>query len=183
MNRIKISFLILVFCILSACSPSPQAIQTAIAQTQSANPPVIFTPIPPTFKLTTIPTITFTPTHPIYTITPTYPTPTVFFIASATVLPTPVTYTFIIEDGWCLLQAGNIEPTIDPKTNTLCSLTERNQIKMILDSYIELTPWNNNGGVEPYCALFSLGGKFIVSDVDVTGSGKVQCGPPQGYQP
>jgi len=42
-----------VFLFLSACSPSPQAIQTALAQTQAANP---------TSTFTLAPTITLTPT-------------------------------------------------------------------------------------------------------------------------
>jgi hypothetical protein len=51
---------------MAACAPSPQAIQTAIGQTQEANPTSTFTPIPPIE----------TPTHPP-TETPTIiPSPT-----------------------------------------------------------------------------------------------------------
>lgn len=174
MNRIKIITLILFIGVGSACTPSTQAIQTAIAHTQAANSTSIIAPIQPTN-------------------TP-YKTPTIFFIASATSrptiipLPTPIEYTFVLESGWCLLQVGNIDANVDPKTVKLhnvdgCSLSNRQQIKMILNAYMEMTLWNNDGGVEPYCALFKLDGTFIMSNVDITGSGKVQCGPPQGYHP
>lgn len=49
----KLLKLLIIMIFLTACSPSPQAIQTALAQTQAANPTSTFTPIP---------TITLTPT-------------------------------------------------------------------------------------------------------------------------
>ena len=58
MNKI-IFTLILVISIISACAPSPQAIQTAIAETQA-----VWTKIPPS-----IPQSTFTP-QPTYTVQP-----------------------------------------------------------------------------------------------------------------
>jgi hypothetical protein len=53
--------LVLVILLLVACTPSPQAIQTAIAQTQIANPTSTFTP-PPTNTPTETPTIIPSPT-------------------------------------------------------------------------------------------------------------------------
>lgn len=57
----KSFLLITLFLMLVACSPSPQAIQTAIAQTQAANPTMTFTPIPPTNTPTETPTPTLVP--------------------------------------------------------------------------------------------------------------------------
>jgi hypothetical protein len=55
----KLLGLSLVIFLLVACAPSAQFVQTAIEQTQAANPTSTFIPIPPTV----IPTIPFTPTR------------------------------------------------------------------------------------------------------------------------
>ncbi len=65
------AFLLIVVLFVSGCQPSETAIQTAIAQTQAANPTSTFTPIPPTETPTETPTVTPTETP---TITPS-PTP------------------------------------------------------------------------------------------------------------
>jgi hypothetical protein len=56
-------FLLLLVLLLPACVPSPSTLQTAIAQTQAANPTSTFTPIPPTETLTKTPTETPKITH------------------------------------------------------------------------------------------------------------------------
>jgi hypothetical protein len=49
MNKKRVTSIVcLAIIILTACAPSPQAIQTAIAQTQAANPTSTSTPLPPT---------------------------------------------------------------------------------------------------------------------------------------
>jgi hypothetical protein len=82
----KLRFLILALCLLAACAPSPQAIQTAISETQAVWTQVpthtaysTYTPFPtytlqPTIFIAKIVTLTYTPTI-IYTPTIT-PTPT-----------------------------------------------------------------------------------------------------------
>jgi hypothetical protein len=61
MSKIKVIVLILGVCLLSACTPSPQAVQTAIAETQAAMPTQTayptYTPFPPTPYPTKIPFI------------------------------------------------------------------------------------------------------------------------------
>lgn len=55
----KMYFLLITILLLfTACAPSPQIIQTAIAQTQAANPTSTFTLIPLTETPTPIPTLT-----------------------------------------------------------------------------------------------------------------------------
>jgi hypothetical protein len=56
-NKLFPFLLVLVF-LLNACSPSQQAIQTAIAETQEANPTSTLTPVPPTETPTKTPTET-----------------------------------------------------------------------------------------------------------------------------
>jgi len=63
------ALLLIVGLFVSGCQPSETAIQTAMAQTQAANPTSTFTPIPPTPTVTPTETPTITPT-----ITPS-PTP------------------------------------------------------------------------------------------------------------
>jgi hypothetical protein len=65
MSNIKVASLLLGACFLAACAPSPQVIQTAIAETVEANPTSTLTPIPPTETPTKTPTET-----PTMTITP-----------------------------------------------------------------------------------------------------------------
>ncbi len=56
MGKVNFFSTILTVCLLAACAPSQASIQTAIAQTQAANPTSTFTPITPTET----PTILFT---------------------------------------------------------------------------------------------------------------------------
>jgi hypothetical protein len=68
------AILLIVVLFVSGCQPSETAIQTALAQTQAANPTSTFTPIPSTETPTTTPTATSTATS---TETPTItPSPT-----------------------------------------------------------------------------------------------------------
>jgi len=162
MTKINFPKLVLIVCLLAACAPSPQAIQTAIAQTQAAQ-----TPIP---TIIPIATNTIQPTLPP-TRTPIPPT------------RTPVKATFILESGWCLLDAGDFG-NIDPKTVqnrpggiNICQLEKREQVQIALGYAVTLTEVNASGRTEFWCALFSLDGTFIMSDVDTVGSGKVSCHP------
>jgi hypothetical protein len=61
----KVFTLIFIFGLITACAPSPQLIQTAIAQTQAANPTSTFTPLPPTETSTLTPSETPTKTQTI----------------------------------------------------------------------------------------------------------------------
>jgi hypothetical protein len=61
MTKINVS-LILIVCLLSACAPSPEAIQKAIAETQAAWTPTSTSSSTPKPTLTPLPTITSTPT-------------------------------------------------------------------------------------------------------------------------
>jgi hypothetical protein len=109
-KRINHLYIILILVLLlTACAPSPQAIQTAIAQTQ-----VVWTPVPtqtaystntlqptytlqPTIVITKIVTITFTPTlefTPTRTSTPTF---------TRTTTPTINPLTLMRNDGFYLV--------------------------------------------------------------------------------
>ncbi len=50
----KYNFLIAIILMLAACTPSASDIQTAVAQTQAANPASTFTPVPPTSHPTSV---------------------------------------------------------------------------------------------------------------------------------
>lgn len=63
----KYILLITIALLLAACAPSPQTIQTSIAQTQAAIPTLTFTPIPPTETPTNTPTLTPSETPTITT--------------------------------------------------------------------------------------------------------------------
>jgi len=160
MKRVISVLIALVF--LSACAPSPQAIQTAIAKTQAAWTPthtVTLTPSP-TSTLTSIP---LPPTH---TSLPLPPTST----------PVPKT-TYIMETGWCIPSVGDVSGRDPKKVQPGCIIEARQQVQLGPNENIEPTLDNNNGNIEVYCALFSLDGTFIMSDVDAIGSGKVTCHP------
>jgi len=63
MNLIKVIFILIACVFIVSCNPSPESIEKAIAETQTANPPnSTFTPIPPTQTLTAMPTETPTAT-------------------------------------------------------------------------------------------------------------------------
>ena len=88
-NMFKLPFLILALCLLVACAPSPQAIETAIAQTQAAWTPVPTQTPQETIAVTVIVTKIVTPTFtstPIFTATNTN-TPTITSLPTLT--PTP----------------------------------------------------------------------------------------------
>jgi hypothetical protein len=53
----------------------------------------------------------------------------------------------------------------------------REQVKMASNQQVESTLNNLDGSIAVYCALFTLDGVFISSDVDTVGSGKVTCVP------
>jgi hypothetical protein len=151
---------IILVLLLTACAQSPQSIQTAIAQTQAA-----WTATP-----TSTYTATFTP-QPTSTSTPQQIPPT------KTEEPKP---TYILETGWCLFDAGDFG-NVDPKTVqhygiNICQLEKREQIQIAPNFQVELTI-SNSETREVWCALFSLDGTFIMSDVDTIGSGKVICHP------
>ena len=160
MVKFKLISLILTMCFLSACAPSEQAIQTAIAKTQAALPTLTATA---TFTLrpTSIPTSTRVP--PTRTKIP----------ATHTPLPKP---TYILETGWCMLSVGDVSG-VDPKNVNYCHLDAREQIQLASNEHVTITLNNLDGKIEVYCALFMMDGTFIMSDVDIIGSGKVTCRP------
>lgn len=180
-TKCAIIIVILATILLVACSPSPQAIQTAIAQTQTA-----WTPI-----------LAHTPTHtviPPSVIPPTdVPTPTYIFpIICASYDSTKCFYTeegitFILEVGDCMVDAPTIPSTVDPKTDYHCYILKRHQITLYTpaDEYglVQNLDETLGGMVEPYCALFALDGTFIMSNVDITGGAASVCSLPQDYQP
>ena len=160
MLKNKFAILILAVFLLAACAPSSQAIQTAIAQTEAA-----WTPTPTsTYSATFTPQPTSTPT-----LQPIPPT--------KTEVPKQ---TYILETGWCLFDAGDFG-NVDPKTVqnygiNICQLEKREQIQIAPNYQVELTI-SNSETREVWCALFSLDGTFIMSNVDTIGSGKVICHP------
>jgi len=180
--------LVLLTCILllASCSggaPSGNEVGTAVSMTLTAqslathrvaqttsNPALIVTNIQP-------PTRTPKPTFDRHA----YETQ-VFATAAAkptthrpTITSIPKT-TYILETGWCMLDVSIDEVSgKDPKTVQWCNLDAREQIELALGQYMELTLNNLDGGIQVYCALFSLDGTFIMSDMDTTGSGKVNC--------
>ena len=163
--------LILFAVFLASCSttPSGNVIGTAVAQTLAAqitstntNVPATNTPEP-----TLIPSITNT-LQPTKTNTP---KPT----QRPTYTPIPKT-TYILETGWCMLDVSIDEVNgKDPKTIQWCNLDARKQIELAQNEYMSLTLRNLDGQIQVYCALFSLDGTFIMSDMDITGTGKVTC--------
>lgn len=145
----KISLFIFIFLLLTACIPSENAIQTAIADTQAAWSPT--------------PTQTLRPTS----------TPTRTKIPPTS---TPKRKTYIIETGWCMLSVGDVSGS-DPKNVQYCNLDARQEIEIGQNEQVTVTLNNLNGQIEVYCALFTLDSVFIMSDVDTTGSGEVTCRP------
>jgi hypothetical protein len=179
-------YLVLIAVLLASCSSAPpvNAIQTAIAQTQSA--------------VSSLPTATVhTPTSTVWDIkvyktqaamtqaakptntprpTSTHgPTNTAKPTQRPTITPIPKT-TYILETGWCMLDVSIDEVSgKDPKTVQWCNLDARKQVELAQDEYMTLTLRNLDGQIQVYCALFSLDGTFIMSDMDTTGAGKVTC--------
>jgi hypothetical protein len=150
----KLILAIILVLVLAACAPSPQAIQTSVS--------------------TSIPDATFTP-PPI-----SIPTPTHTLVPPTQVFPKT---TYILESGWCLLAAGDFG-NVDPKTITnrpgginICQLLTRQQIELYQGDGVGVHPETPNNKIEIWCALFSLDGTFIMSDVDAVGSGEAKCFP------
>lgn len=112
-----------------------------------------------------LPTSTRTSIPPTRTSIPIPPTRT----------PVPKT-TYILETGWCMLRVGDISGS-DPKNISGCNLDARRQVQFGPNEGVDVTLNNLNGQIQVYCALFSLDGTFIMSDMDTTGSGKVTCHP------
>jgi len=75
-----------------------------------------------------------------------------------------------------MLDVGDVSGR-DPKNVEYCNLQAREQVQMGSNQQVDITLNNLDGKIEVYCALFSLDGTFIMSDVDTTGSGKVTCHP------
>ena len=158
----KLFLFLLTICLLSACAPSPKAIQNAGEQTRAAWTPIATQTPYPTY--TEYPTYTKIPTL-TPTITPNGPTETPLGQA-----------VYIVETGFCLLSVPDISGQ-DPKTNHLCSILTRTRQRLDPDMIIDFHEDNLNGTVDVYCAMFSLDGVFLMSDVNVTGGTIVQCGP------
>jgi hypothetical protein len=169
----SVYYLVLFATLIASCStaPSESLINTAVAQTIAAQitstntvAPATNTPEPSlTPPNTSLPTQKPTNTS---TVTPTQrPTNT----------PIPKT-TYILETGWCMLSVSIDEVSgKDPKTVQWCNLNKRKQVELAQNEYLTITLDNLNGEIQVYCALFSLDGTFIMSDMDTTGTGKVTC--------
>jgi hypothetical protein len=84
--------------------------------------------------------------------------------------------TYILENGWCMLRVKDVSGS-DPKNISGCNLEARQQVQLGLYDSISATLNNLDGQIQVYCALFSISGIFIMSDMDTTGSGKVTCHP------
>ena len=65
----------------------------------------------------------------------------------------------------------------DPKTVNGCMLETRKQEKLKFNEFAVIKNDNLNGRVQVYCALFNSFGSFIMSNMDVKGTGTVLCGP------
>jgi hypothetical protein len=166
----KLFLLALVPLLLAACGPSPQAVQTAIAQTQAfwiLAPNETESPLSTPLPSNTPPS----PSTSTTVVTHTTSTP----IPSSTWTPITTPLLYILETGWCKLSIGEITG-VDPKTNPLCELDARRPIYVGSNGY-EGTLSYQNGKVQVYCALFSLDHTLIMVYMDKTGTGKVNCKP------
>jgi hypothetical protein len=154
-NRFHINIIYIL--LLSACSPSPQSIQTAIAKTQAA--------WTPTFTLVPSNTLTSTPTT-----TPTS-TPTTTFTS------TPEGVLYIVESGFCLMGFGSVHG--NPRESYLCSATDRKQYTFHITStkFDALQLSSNDSSVELFCSIYKLDGTYIGSDLDTIGALSVSCSP------
>jgi len=150
MKKSMIFVFILLVCFVSSCSPSPEAIQKAIEQTQTAMPAPTLAP-----TATQMPTPTQRPAVHIPTATP-FPTEK-----------------YVIEYGFCIMgvSIGNSDPANVPG----CGSTEREQVD--LDAYHEIhVTFNRDVNTRQwYCALYDLDGNFIMADLDTTASGEAAC--------
>jgi hypothetical protein len=129
---------------------------------------VMLTKAVPTAKNTTVPYFTITPKT----------TPVPYF--TRTPIPTSTEegkIKYILETGFCLLDAPTIAKTTDPKSDYHCSLMKRRPYEMPVGHYLEFKGDTLDGRVMIYCALFSESGNFIVSGIDTLGTGKVICKP------
>ena len=139
--------------LLTACSPSPQSIQTAIAETQAA-----LTPTP-----------TYTPT---FTPQPTSTRINQPILLTWTQIPKP---TYILEQGFCAMTVGKISG--NPTDHAGCGVDKRTQVQLAAYEEVTFTRNENTVEIEIYCSLYSLDGTYIMSALDTTGSGKVVCHP------
>lgn len=161
--------------LLTACSvaSTPQVLVVQV----TTSPWPTYTPYPPL-----VPFPTYTP-YPTYT--PWVVTATPLFTVTITNTPTiiPIRETYILTLGWCLLSVT--ADSGDPGKISLCSMETREQIKLDsleeytvrVDSYI---PSYMVTELEGYCALYSLDGIYIMSDIDTIGRGEVACSPKLG---
>jgi hypothetical protein len=122
-------------------------------------------------RLNTAIAITSTPLKPTATITPTFTlTPTKTLVPTKTPTPQP---NYILETGFCIMR---VDPgTQDPKTVSGCGQQTREQV--YLDDSIEITVSFNKmvNEVQWYCAIYTLDGQFVMSDIDRTASGNATC--------
>jgi hypothetical protein len=141
--------LILVFSLLFVgCTPSAEAIQNAIEETQQAEKAVIVE------ESTQIPSATITPSP---TNTPSLPKTT--FIASGGECL-----------GWDYLPPGN------PLDYEHCDIEEKKQVKLSSDESVTYTSFSPSE-YPSFCVLQSLDGETISYSVDTNGVGKAVCSP------
>jgi hypothetical protein len=158
MDKLRFLTLALAVCLLVGCGQYEQAFQTAVVQTQAAGTLTVGAPIPsaPAFTPQSVPSST---PRPI--LLPETPLPKI---------------TYSLETGFCPKDVGQVDAAVDPKTLPFCRRTEQQQVALSAGQEVTVTQ-DPLASAERYCALFTLEGKFIMSDMDTTGSGKVTCHP------
>jgi hypothetical protein len=144
----RIAFLMLI--LLVACAPTPEQIANAIHQTQTAAP----TQTP---TITTTPTIIYTPTM------------------ASTSTPTTQILTYILEDGFCIMDVGKISG--NPTGHPGCVVSERKQVQIVQGHGIQVSQSTFDSTIQIYCSLYDMGENWLMSDIDTTGSGVAACAP------
>jgi hypothetical protein len=151
-NNMDKKYTTIIICLLTilmaACSPTQQAIQTAVSNTQAASTPA------DTAVVTSSPTSTPTPLPPTPALTKT---------------------TYILETGMCMVLSGNVIG--NPSNYFGCALSSRSWVQLGPNESVQFTYNNPGKGQQIYCSLYSLSGKYIMSNLDNTGSGMVTCNP------
>jgi hypothetical protein len=145
---------------------------------QTRQPDPTPTQVPPTPTSTQVPaTPTATQVPPTPTSTQVPPTPTSTQVPPTPTLtqePTPLKETYIVTTGDCLGYKDRYIPPGDPVGFEYCDIDERRQMTLGLGdevTYSSFMPFK----YPSFCAIHTLDGEYIMSDVDVVGLGKAIC--------
>jgi len=160
--------LLALLALLVSCSPSPEQIERAIEQTQVAKEESYTSTISNTNtpSATDTPTVTNSPTV-TNTLKPTN-TP------KPTNTQTPPKETYIVTTGECLGYKDRYIPTGDPVGFEYCEIDQRKQTPLSSGdtvTFASFMPFT----YPSFCAIHTLDGEYIMSDVDVDGLGKAVC--------